>query len=111
MAASTFLVAPVHAPPLVRPRVVPPPPTCGGLTLRPQACASRRRCNPAIRPVSLLLSLFRLKCASVLVIWQLKLSAEALSTGAPPHRDLSQCSEHESFNSEAWANPLALSRS
>ncbi|XP_066385138.1 soluble starch synthase 2-1, chloroplastic/amyloplastic-like [Miscanthus floridulus] len=61
MAASAFLVvAPVHAPPLVRPRVVLLPPTCGcrrcsaprgGLTLRPQACASRRRCNPAIRPV------------------------------------------------------------
>jgi hypothetical protein len=49
-----------------------------------------------------------LKCAIVLVIWQLKLSAGSLSTGALPHRDLTQCCEHKFFNSQAWADPLAL---
>ncbi|WVZ59083.1 hypothetical protein U9M48_009283 [Paspalum notatum var. saurae] len=62
MAASAFLIAPAHAAPLVRPRVVlPPTATCccfrcsaqrGGLVLRPPACAApRRSCSPATRPV------------------------------------------------------------
>ncbi|KAJ1295466.1 hypothetical protein BS78_01G226600 [Paspalum vaginatum] len=67
MAASTFLIAPAHAAPLVRPRVVVAPPSTfgccccfrcsaqrGGLILRPPpACAApRRSCSPATRPAS-----------------------------------------------------------